>query len=276
MAGAFIDPVQIQKALAPAAPLATAHFEPKLGPSAPHVDHEEDEGMPTLGFPSWRDWLPGGMPKHYTQVLDDLWPEYDDPEERTAERLQALLDEVSEEALRVHLLSVDVFEKTPASWKLSVADRDRFHKEFIAYTRRLSGYRDTLASLDPKSTSTDAVYVGLIQTREGAGPVPDAIMHMYFATQLGILDDHVDEMGTGFVGRTLTSLDKINHVVIQGAEAIIDRAEEATTSVADTMRRVGLIVAGVLVTGVVAIVGVFVLTRRTPSSEPVREPEAVR
>ena len=276
MAGVFIDPVQLQKALAPAGPVATAHFEPKLGPSAPHVDHEEDPGMPTLGFPSWRDWLPGGMPKHYTQVLDDLWPEYDDPEERTAERLQALLDEVSDEALRVHLLSVEVFEKAPASWKLSAADRDRFHKEFIAYTRRLSGYRDTLASLDPKSTSTDAVYFGLVQTREGAGPVPDAIMHMYFATQLGILDDHVDEMGSGFVGRTLTSLDKINQAVIEKGETIIERAEGASTSVTDTMRRVGWIVAGVLVTGVVAIVGVFVWTRRTPSSEPVREREAVR
>ena len=263
----FIDPVALQKALTPVGKLAVQHFEPNLGPSAPHAD-DEDDATPGLGFPNWRDWLPDGMPKHYTEGLDDLWAEYDDPDERTAARLQVLLDEVADEALRVHLLSVELFEKTP-TFKLSLADRDRFHKEFIAYGKRLNGYRERLAMLEPGSIDTDAVYVGLVQSREGTGPVPDAIMHMYFANQLGILADHADDMGTGFMGRTLGALDKLERAAIDASDVVSDQAEAAAMNWSAPLRTIGWVIAGVLAAGAVVVGGVLAFsgTRRARERE---------
>jgi hypothetical protein len=196
--GLYIDPNLLQKALKPGG-AAVPSFA--AGPSAPHTESEVDD-PPSLGWPNWQDWLPDGMkPLHYTEHLDPIWAEFDDAEERTAERLQALFDEVADEALKVHLLSVEVFQNAP-TYKLPASERDRFHKEFLAYGKRLNGYREKLAALDPKSTATDDVYIGLVQTKKGAGPVPDVIMHLYFAKQLGILADHVDDMGKGFVARS--------------------------------------------------------------------------
>ncbi len=196
-----------------------------LGPSAPHVD----EGTELL-----EELSPGSPPMfgaglgegHYTNVLDQLWPEFDAPEERTAARLKVLLDETIERAERVHHASLDFFEKVSFS-KISLADRTRFRMEFIAYLRRLREYQERLDSLPKDSLDTASVYVGLVQQRSGAGPVPDAIMHLYFANQLDVLADHVADMSEGFVADVIARLEALRDAGIDASDAIRDKADEA-------------------------------------------------
>lgn len=256
--GLFIDPNLLQKALKPGG-LAVPKFD--AGPSAPHTEGEVDD-PPALGWPNWQDWLPDGMtPTHYTEHLDPIWAEFDDVEERTAERLQALLDEVGDEALKVHMLSVEVFQNAP-TYKLPASERDRFRNEFLAYGKRLNGYRETLAALDPKSTATDDVYIGLVQTKKGAGPVPDVIMHLYFAKQLGILADHADDMGKGFVGRSITAIEKVGTAIGKVTDKISDRVDDEKTELEKSLRRAAWIIGGVLTGGVLVVGGLIVLAMR--------------
>lgn len=205
-----------------------------LGPSGPHqLDDDFEEGeaivdppnpLKTPGPPNLGTARPPviAADKHYTQVLDTLWAEFDDPEEQTAARLNALLEEVAEEARKVHLLAQDIWDKLP-DYKVADSERERYHAEFLAYLKRLHAYSNTLEELSPDSTATQSVFVGLVKRRQGAGPVPDAIMHMYFAQQLGILADHSKEMSDGFTGRVVDAL-ALAHTVT--AEAIQDAAEE--------------------------------------------------
>ena len=208
-----------------------AQHDPDLGPSGPHqIDEEFEEADEQLGVPGL-SLSPGSPPlvaaAHYTNLLDEIWPEFDDPEERTAARLSSLLEEVADEALRVHLLAQDVWEKLP-NYKVTPSERERYDKEFLAYERRLLDYQRILADLDPDSTATDEVYVGLVKRRQGAGPVADCIMHMYFAQQLGILADHADDMGEGFVGRVMETLEVTNEAIDEAGAAIDEKAEEAS------------------------------------------------
>jgi hypothetical protein len=248
-----------------------------LGPSGPHeFDDELEEGQPITKAATFapRLSLTPGLPPpvtatHYTNVLDDLWPEFDDPEERTAARLESLLEEVADEAQRVHLLAQDVWERLP-SYKIPDSERQRYDKEFLAYLRRLNGYRTTLNDLEPESTATNSVYVGLVKRLQGAGPVPDAIMHMYFAQQLGILADHADDMGEGFMGRVMDGLAQVNRVVDDASEAVDEAKADAEQKAADLwekLTRPWIWAAGLFLGSIVVIGGAAVIvnsTKKTP------------
>ena len=144
---AFIDPATLLGKKPAAAP-AVAGFVPtiqkvvELGPSAPHVD-EGAELLAALspGSPP----SPPSMGAHYTDVLDELWPSFDEPDERTAARLRVLFDETVKVAGQMNTISIDFFDRVPFS-KISLADRTRFHKEFIEYLRRLNEYRKRVRS----------------------------------------------------------------------------------------------------------------------------------
>ena len=231
---AFIDPATLlgKKPAVAAAP-AVAGFVPtiqkvvELGPSAPHVD-EGAELLAALspGSPP----SPPSMGAHYTDVLDELWPSFDEPDERTAARLRVLFDETVKVAGQMNTISIDFFDRVPFS-KISLADRTRFHKEFIEYLRRLNEYRKRLDELPPESTNTATIYVGLVKQRQGAGPVPDAIMHLYFANQLDVLADHVQDMSKGFVARVLAGLEATRDAAIVVEDQVTDTAEEAVQTV---------------------------------------------
>lgn len=267
---AFIDPKAVLGAL------TVQPFEPHLGPSGPHDHDDPVEAQVAVNLGGATPGLalnPGTPPlvsaAHYTQILDQLWPEFDDPEERTAARLNSLLEDVIDEGQRVLLLKQDVWEKLP-SYKVPESERQRFDKEFLAYLRRLQEYKKTLADLEPDSTATDSVYIGLVKRRDGAGPVPDAIMHMYFAQQLGILADHADEMGQGFVGRVMDGLARVDAVIDRAADAV-ERAEQDAANKLDSwwdrVTRPWKIAGGVLL-GVVAVVGGVVLVDKLRDREP--------
>lgn len=251
---AFIDP---KAALAP----LMAKIADDLGPSAPHVAEVERQPVKPVEARLVRARLgatPDSAP-HYTQILDQIWPEFDDPEERTAARLKALLEEVADEAQRVHLLAQETW---PKLWLIPDSERNRYDREFLAYLRRLNGYRDVLQELDPSSTATDSVNVGLVQRKQGAGPVPDCIMHMYFAEQLGILADHAEDMGQGFIGRTMGALKRIDDAVEKAEEFISgldDRAADATENLADRFAR-GLRWAGGIFLASVVVIGGTIAT----------------
>ena len=213
---AFIDPKAALGKLAIQAKAAKAADE-DLGPSGPHQFDEPQKAKLQVKVAAQPVAMSPGLPPlvgeaHYTEVLDEIWPEFDDPEERTAARLSSLLEEVADEAQRVHLLAQDVWEKLPF-YKVQDSERKRYDAEFLAYLRRLNVYRKALDELDDDSTATADVYVGLVQRKHQAGPVPDCIMHMYFAQQLGILQDHADDMGEGFVGRVMDGLGAVSEVV---------------------------------------------------------------
>ena len=231
---AFIDPATLlgKKPAVAAAP-AVAGFVPtiqkvvELGPSAPHVD-EGAELLAALspGAPP----TPPSMGAHYTDVLDELWPSFGEPDERTAARLRVLFDETVKVAGQMNTISIDFFDRVPFS-KISLADRTRFHKEFIEYLRRLNEYRKRLDELPPESTNTQTIYVGLVKQRQGAGPVPDAIMHLYFANQLDVLADHVQDMSKGFVARVLAGLEATRDAAIVVEDEVTDTASEAVQTV---------------------------------------------
>ncbi|MFV8750359.1 hypothetical protein ACNOYE_07395 [Nannocystaceae bacterium ST9] len=213
--GAFIDPAVLfgkvkQATKVPAIPGLA------LGPSAPHDDEPDEPELPP----------PRVGEGHYTNVLDQLWPEFDTPEERTAARLKALFEKVVDEAGRMNLAIQDFLDSVP-SHKLSLADRLRLRAEFLAYLKRLNVYRVRLEELAPESTDTQSVYVGLVQTRPGAGPVPDAIMHLYFQNQLGVLAEHVQDMSEGFVARVFDALAYLRDSGIEAQDAIRDAQEQA-------------------------------------------------
>ena len=274
---AFIDP---KAALGALTPKVVNIADGALGPSGPHEFEEElEEAEPVTKTATVAPRLsmsPGLPPPltaaHYTNVLDDLWPEFDDPEERTAARLESLLDEVADEAQRVHLLAQDIWERFP-SYKIPDSERKRYDAEFLAYLRRLNGYRKVLHELDPDSTETNPVYLGLVKRRQGAGPVPDAIMHMYFAQQLGILADHADDMGEGFMGRVMDALAQANKVVDDVSDAVDEAEAQAEQKVADLWDKVTrpwLWGAGIFLGSIVAIGGTVAIINaaKTPPEPP--------
>lgn len=281
---AFIDPKAALGALTPK-PLVAKVAD--LGPNPPHADDPiEVEPIKAKLGTSWiPEWI---IPKHYTQILDEIWPQYDEPQERTAARLDALLDEVADEAQRVHLLAQDTWPKTPW-YKVSEFERKRWDNEFLAYLRRLNGYRGVLQSLEPNSTDTDAVYVGLVTRRQGAGPVPDCIMHLYFAEQLGILAEHADDMGEGFVGRVVEATARVDKSIDDAVDKVADKVEDIADKVRDKVSDTagGLwdtislplkIVGGVIVGSFVLITGavVYAVANRSPAPQnhPPQEPTA--
>ncbi len=269
----FIDPAAALAALTPT-PKATAKVADDLGPSPPHQLEVEPEEVPVnfVNFdaaPPSVGLGPGNPPimneetksKHYTQVLDEIWPEFDDPEERTAARVRSLLEEVKEEARKLFLLAQQVWAKLPA-WKVKDAERTSFDRDFNKYVKRLQAYNDELAGLGPFDPAPDEVYIGLIKRRAGAGPVPDAIMHLHFASQLGILEDHAETMSEGYVARVLDGLatvdDQIDNMKgsLDDAQAEIQEGfEEAAGEWAAGIRRGLLMIGGVLLGSVVLIGG---------------------
>jgi hypothetical protein len=274
---AFIDP---HAALGP----LTATIVAGLGPSAPHTDDEPEKVEPIsarlMTGPALRLGASGGAELHYTQILDQIWAEFDDPEERTAARLRAVLEEVADEAQRVFSLAQETWPKL-SKFKVPDSERARYDREFLAYLRRLNGYRDMLQELEPSSTATESVYVGLIQRRQGAGPVPDCIMHMYFAEQLGILAEHADEMGEGFIGRVLGGLERID-TLIDNANNIIedigDRVTEDAASAWDQFTRGVKWAAAIFVGSIVVIAGtaVTVAVIRSRSAKQPEQPKELQ
>jgi hypothetical protein len=274
---AFIDPQ------ATLGPLTAKVVVVDLGPSGPHTDDDDPqqvEPISTTLMPSAGQRL-GAAPLlgelHYTQALDLIWPEFDDPEERTVVRLFTLLDEVADEAQRVHLLAQETWPRLP-KYKVSDSERTRYDREFLAYLRRLNEYRDVLQELDPRSTATDRVYVGLVQRRQGAGPVPDCIMHMYFAQQLGILEDHADDMGEGFIGRVMEALERVNRSIDEANEKITDFQERSAEKAAELWERVTrpfLWAAGIFLGSLVVIGGtvatVAIVRARSRKAEQPKE-----
>lgn len=207
---------------------AVPGFEPNLGPSGPHQDDDEEPQVGTGVDPGGPPIIGEATP-HYTNTLDALWVEFDDPEERTAARLIAVIDTCADEAVRVHQVAVAMFEEVSES-KVPEAVQKQYQAEFTAYARRMHGYKERLLDLEPTSLDTDEVYLGLIKRKAGAGPVPDAIMHLYFANQIGILADHAHDMGKGFVGRLMTAVDAASVKVVDAAEVIEESGEEAKES----------------------------------------------
>ena len=256
----FVDPAVAKSPLEPTEPKpATPTLN--LGPSAPHFD--DDPSLEEL-----QALLPGSPPtlvgayndKHYTEVLDPLWMEFDQPEERTAGRFLAMIDEVADEALRMHQLSMDFWDRTPEI-KVPKSERERFQKEFLDYLRRIKGYKQRLLDLPDDSQDTDEVYLGLIKRRDGAGPVPDAIMHLYFANQIGVLSEHAHEMGKGYVGRVMTALDKAGSASREATDLIGDKSGKGSAVLDQFFDRLGMLitagVAVVVVGGVATTAGVI-------------------
>lgn len=239
----FVDPAALLGKSLPVSGLKVS-----LGPSAPH-DDDDDEVSP--GDPP----LLGGDSDslHYTNVLDRIWPEFDTPEKRTAERLKVLFDQTVKEASRMHRASQDFFASVPFH-KIGLEDRTRFQVEFTKYLKRLNEYRARFEQLPAASTDTDSIYVGLVQTRQGAGVVPDAIMHLYFRNQLGVLSEHVRDMSEGFVAVVLDGLHDLAQIATEAREAIERKAEEAAAearqwkwAIGGTIAAVATIVVGGLV-----------------------------
>jgi hypothetical protein len=258
----FIDP---KAALGALTPTPTPVKVATLGPNPPHADEpievEPIKAKLAMGLGPGAPPLLGEM--HYTQILDQIWPEFDDPEERTAARLDALLDEVADEAQRVHLLAQDSWPKMPW-YKVPELERKRWDNEFLAYLRRLNSYRGLLRSLEPDSTDTGPVYVGLVQRRQGAGPVPDCIMHLYFADQLGILAEHAEDMGEGFVGRSMDAIARVDKALDDAAAAVDEATAEAKAGFAgawDGITRTAKIFGGVLLGSIVVITGAVVYSK---------------
>ncbi|EDM79625.1 hypothetical protein PPSIR1_21394 [Plesiocystis pacifica SIR-1] len=253
--------------------LSQPGFDMGEEPSPPHVFDVE----PILAA-SPIDMDPGSPPPlvvqpHYTQVLDEIWPEFDAREDRTAARLQALLDEVKDEAQRVHLLAQSVWEKLP-SYKVPDSERKRYQAEFLSYLKRLRSYGDTLRELEPEDTATETVYVGLVRRRESAGPVPDAIMHMYFAQQLGILSDHAEDMGEGFVGRFMDGLAQTGEAIDDAREDLDEtkkmaeeRFDQLFTELGEAAKR-GLLWGGVILGAGLLIGGTIAIARVANRREP--------
>jgi hypothetical protein len=275
---AFIDP---QATLGP----LTAKIVTDLGPSAPHTDDDEPEQVepvsaklvPNVGLRVGSSPQVGLGEPHYTQALDQIWAEFDDPEERTVARLWTLFDEVADEAERMFKLAQETWPRLP-KYKVPDTERTRYDSEFLAYLRRLNDYRDVLQELDPSSTATDRVYVGLVQRRQGAGPVPDCIMHMYFAQQLGILEDHADDMGEGFVGRVMEALERANRSIDEANEKIADFQERSAEKAAELWERATrpfLWVAGIFLGSLVVIGGtvatVTIVRARSRKTEEPKE-----
>ncbi len=239
-----------------------------LGPSAPHSDDHSAEEEAALG-----QGAPPVIPpsvgtenkKHYTEVLDPLWMAFDDPEERTAARMLALLEEVADEALRLHHLQLSFWDSIEAK-KLPQSEFDRFHSEYMAYLIRLKRYKNDLLALEDSSTDTDEIYLGLIKRRQKAGPVPDAIMHLYFANQIGVLSQHAHEMGQGFVGRVMTALDHADVIAEEAGELLEDVAEDAKDAATSARRRTYGLVLGGLALGVGGSVGLALVLTRRPRS----------
>jgi hypothetical protein len=261
---AYIDPKAVLGAL------AVQKFEPNLGPSGPHDDDnvvEAELAVPNLAVgPGAPPLL--GLP-HYTQVLDEIWPQFDTPEKRTAARLNALLEEVIDEANRVLLLKDDLWAKLPG-FKLPESERQRFDKEFLAYLRRLRDYQTTLGDLPGSSVATDSVYIGLVKRRDGAGPVPDAIMHLYFAQQLGILAEHGEEMSKGFIGRVMVAIGKVDAVIERAKDSIERAKDEAKEDFATFWERITrpIKIAGAIVLGAVVVLTTVVVIKKVSDQKP--------
>lgn len=256
----FIDP---KAALGDLLPKAVATLDPNLGPSGPHVfdDDVSVEAPGPVGVGQ-----PPVVSAHYTDVLDDLWAAFDEPEERTAGRLRVLLEEVADEAQRVFTLAQELWNDWPNKFKIPDSERERYDKEFLAYLRRLNGYRDILEDLGDESTATHDVYVGLVKRRQGAGPVPDAIMHMYFAQQIGILAEHAHDMGKGFIGRVLDTLPALESLADDVTDAIGDKSEDIADGAAGAFKkamRPWLIVGGVVSSIALGLLGIVVVDRVT-------------
>jgi hypothetical protein len=258
----FINPASLLSLTPKTKQLPIQGLSVGLGPSAPHVD----EGTELL-----EELSPGSPPMfgaglgegHYTNVLDEIWPEFDAPEERTAARLKVLLDETIERAERVHHASLEFFERVSFS-KISLADRTRFRTEFIAYLRRLREYQERLDSLPKDSLDTASVYVGLVQQRSGAGPVPDAIMHLYFANQIDVLAQHVVDMSEGFVADVIAGLEALRDAGIDASDAIRETADEAT----DTAKKLRWAIFAGIGTAATVAVGAIVYALWPSRKEP--------
>ncbi len=266
--GAFITPDVATMKLGPLlvepkGPQLEADPHVNLGPSPPHDDDadltlEEIESLqqgrpPILGEQQTKP--------HYTEVLDPIWMEFDDPNERTASRLFAVTVQVGNAALKVHHLQMDLFDKVPF-YKVVDEDRDRFRKEFNAYLKRIKHYKQALMGLPDDSVDTDEVYLGLIKRRQGAGPVPDVIMHLYFIDQLGVLEDHADEMGEGFVGRVMTNLERAGEISEQADEMLKDQAKELSEKAGAAIKRAFWIFTGAVVLTIGGIGTIAVVSRR--------------
>lgn len=257
--GPFVDPaVLLGKVKQATKSPIVAKLE--LGPSPPHDDeHEDDEPVPpqvggTLGA--------GG---HYLDVLDQIWAEFDTPEERTAARLKVLFEKVVDEAARMNLAVQDYLNNTP-NHKVPLLERYRLHAEFLKYLKRLNGYRVKLDSWPPETTDTESVYVGLVQTRQGAGPVPDCVMHLYFQNQLDVLAEHIEDMSVGFVARVFDALADLRDTAIETQDEIRDAKNEAKAE-AEKWRWVVGAAIGTIALAIVGAVTVA-LTRGGSGREP--------
>lgn len=261
----FVDPdVLLGKSPAVQGFVPKLNLNLNLGPSAPHDhddEHDEHDDEPSPGDPPPL----GADSTHYTDVLDKIWPEFDQPEKRTAERLNVLFEHVVKEAARMHRASQDFFASVPFH-KIKLDDRVRFQLEFTKYLKRLNEYRVRFENLPATSIETDAIYYGLVQTRQGAGPVPDAIMHLYFRNQIGVLTEHVHAMSVGFVALVLDGLAALAELAREAREAIEQKAAEAAAQT----RRWTWIVGGSIAVATTALLGGLVLAFRSRRTDEPR------
>ncbi|NVB43454.1 hypothetical protein G6O69_36870 [Pseudenhygromyxa sp. WMMC2535] len=163
--------------------VATASLEPSLGPevipfvpaqslgaSPPHDEVYELDDIDLQALEPGQPPVLGELEApHYTEVLDQLWMEFDDPEERTAGRMLALVEQVAAESMRLHQLQLEFWDSLAAK-TIPESEFDRFQSEYLAYLKRLKGYKQTLLVLPETSRDTDEIYLGLIKRRSGQAP----------------------------------------------------------------------------------------------------------
>lgn len=258
---AFIDPQALSRLRDS---LVSLHASHDLEPSAPHqfdvLPAEEQISETPIATTSQ-----SGAPilQMHSEDLEDLRAEFSDPALRTAERLNVVLDEVAEETTAVFRLEQDLLWGKANKSVIEDEVQD-YRQDFRAYTRRLLSYRHALAELEPTSTDTDIVYIGLIERREGAGHLPDALMAQYFAERLGIIAAHKVEVG-GFGERIRSRLEQLENASKAAAESVSDTKkgmEEGARRVQGKVQRTMLWVGGAVVTAGLLFAGTLALTGR--------------
>ena len=251
---AYIDPAALGTTLAEG-----PKYVGKLEPSAPHA------GSFGLGSPTPLD--PGQPPlfggAYFVNMLDKIWAEFDTPEKRTAKRLKLVLEDVADRANEVNLGAMDLFELP--GYKLPESERKSWRRDFLRYAKRLNEYRAKLDELDPASTDTESIYVGLIQRRDGAGPVPDVIMHLHLFDQLKILQDHAQEMAEEWLSKLLDSLAALGEAIDETTDTIGEQVEESRES----RKRLGWwIFGGLTGAGLLAVVAAVIVRGGRKEREP--------
>ncbi len=272
----FIDPQALLGKPAPAVAgfkpkvPVVAGFAPKLDvdPSPPHLDEEIEEmlgelapGDAPFGGPALGDAAAdkvNAAQRRYDETLAALRQRFAAPVVPTARRVKVLLEETSRAATQALSIANDLFVRMD----FDADDRARFKSDFWKHVKRLKAYHDEIDGLPPDSTQTRNVLGGLLEYRIGAGPVPDGIMHLYFANQLDVLSTHGLEMSNGLMTALDERLVEIKDQAADTYEKVKDKVIETRDDAFDTANRFKWGIVGGIVGFAVLIVGSIALLTR--------------